>query len=958
MAVFRVTFTVLCLVAIVYGAGWCPGIERGEGCGPEYARSVEAQTLHLQPGEKQRDAVWGAGMIEQTLDVDVLVAGGGSAGTSAALAAARSGASVVLANGRPVLGGNSGSEVRLAMVGACGPRSGSGNENALELECREGGIVEEYQLDNTVNNPDLVPELFSLELLTLVKAEPNLTLFQNTWLVGVTKTNGSTADSPGTITSGILEDQQSQRRYIVRAKTYIDATGDGRLGVEAGAEWIQGREGASKYNESLARMGFYRTPGDGPDHETEGTSLDYMAEDKNQPTEFRPPFWAAKFNKSQFQYRGVTGTRPYGYWWNEISWPYNTITDGENVTNEALADILGIWDYLKNSGDHPESSHMGLTWFGNVPCKREGRRFVGQYVQSQNDIMKVDRLCTRLPPYCPPKKANETPTGPFQEPELYFDRVAYAGWPFDLHNPKGMRDPDHPPFTSHKMPYMYSTPLRSLVSKDLTNLFFAGRLASFSHVVYGSQRVMKTCATMGQAAGTAAAYAVSHGIDPIALKDNPSAVWSIQQQLIRDDAYIIGLYNEDPRDYARNVSVSATSEQPNGAAKNILSGQSRAVVTVNSKNVSIGAGGGVPASQGINGTNRWMSVGLPASVTLSMQSFVPIKQVQLTFDTGMHRKLAYSVVFPTNNPASNWGPQPETVRDYFIEGEVSPGKWEVLCNVTGNYQRRRVHTLPCPPPEHPEPPAPVKPTVANGSVSAANCNVTSLQQRWTLSPADAQNTSAGLYVRSADGKLCLSYDTTISAYGGHGNSVVARPCETVPSGLALWQWSEKVGGSLLRTLHSRDTCSGYPGEKMACECVHPVACAACHGTNEYTPPTSVELYMCSSGSYMQDWSALSVNDGRKTNSTTDVMLMVGGLCLQAPQAPTIEEHVHNKPAPPRQQRVQPKSTKDIIMENTPAPPVQQIRVTVTATNGIEDARINEIRLYDAQGIAPFPTKPQ
>jgi glycine/D-amino acid oxidase-like deaminating enzyme len=85
-------------------------------------------------------------MIEQRLEADVLVAGGGSAGTSAALAAARSGATVALVNGRPVLGGNSGSEVRLRMVGACGGRSGAAGENAMSLECREGGIVEEYQV--------------------------------------------------------------------------------------------------------------------------------------------------------------------------------------------------------------------------------------------------------------------------------------------------------------------------------------------------------------------------------------------------------------------------------------------------------------------------------------------------------------------------------------------------------------------------------------------------------------------------------------------------------------------------------------------------------------------------------------------------------------------------------------------------------------------------------------------
>lgn len=181
--------------------------------------------------------------------------------------------------------------------------------------------------------------------------------------------------------------------------------------------------------------------------------------------------------------------------------------------------------------------NMALTWFGNWGCKREGRRFIGQYVMTQNDVMAVDRLCTRKPPWCEQyvhtrshhnmitgirpdrlvvKFSLPNHTKEAQVPELYWDRVSYAGWPFDLHNPKGMKDPSSPPFTSHKMPYMYSTPLRSLVSKDLRNLFFAGRLASFSHVVYGSQRVMKTCATMGQATGTAAAYAVTHGIAPIA----------------------------------------------------------------------------------------------------------------------------------------------------------------------------------------------------------------------------------------------------------------------------------------------------------------------------------------------------------------------------------------------------------------------------------------------------------
>ena len=176
------------------------------------------------------------------------------------------------------------------------------------------------------------------------------------------------------------------------------------------------------------------------------------------------------------------------------------------------------------------------------------------------------------------------------------------------------------------------------------------------------------------------------------------------------------------------------------------------------------------------------------------------------------------------------GPQEETVRDYYIEGEVE-GKWVVLCNVSGNYQRRRVHTLPCPAPKpSPLPPPPAKPVVAAGSVAATNCNVTSALQRWTVAPAAGQNAGT-VTIRSADQKLCLGFDANISAYGGHGNSVVARLCGSAPTS---WRWSEAVGGAFLQTALSHESCSGYPGAKKRCECAHPVACTACHGVDEYT----------------------------------------------------------------------------------------------------------------------------
>ena len=239
-------------------------------------------------------------------------------------------------------------------------------------------------------------------------------------------------------------------------------------------------------------------------------------------------------------------------------------------------------------------------------------------------------------------------------------------------------------------------------------------------------------------------------------------------------------------------------------------------------------------------------------------------------------------------------------------------------------------------------------------------------------------------IRSADSKLCLGFDANTSAYGGKGNSVVARPCvgqngdrisnrsnrsnrsDDGGGGVTTWKWAEEVGGSFLRTSIPHPSCSGFPGQAASCECAHPVECTACHGADEYTPPTSVELTTCEEGSHM-DWSSLAVNDGKGGgaggSSSGGVLLMTGGLCLQGPGDEginTAKENAgpgRNGPLRQRQQRVQAKSAADVAAEAAPAPLITKVRVAVTATNGIADARILEIRLYDADGVAPFPKRP-
>ncbi|CEM37504.1 unnamed protein product [Vitrella brassicaformis CCMP3155] len=200
---------------------------------------------------------------------------------------------------------------------------------------------------------------------------------------------------------------------------------------------------------------------------------------------------------------------------------------------------------------------------------------------------------------------------------------------------------------------------------------------------------MKTCATLGQAAGTAAAYCALSDVKPSTLANDAKAVWSIQQQLLRDDQYIIGVYNEDPRDVARKAEVTASSEwiegKYNGSAAQILSGQTRAVF----------GKGGVHDSQQIDGINRWVSKKVPAWIALDWsESIKDISLVELVFDTGMHRTLMLSQI-ARNLQKMVWGrPQPETVKNYDIQVRLDGSDtWQNVATIEGNYLRKRVHNV-------------------------------------------------------------------------------------------------------------------------------------------------------------------------------------------------------------------------------------------------------------------------
>jgi hypothetical protein len=572
------------------------------------------------------------------LSCDVLVAGGGPSGVPCALAAARCGAKVILVHDRPVLGGNASSEVRMHIVGADGGRVGS------ELtEARETGIIEEIRLENALHNGQSSPSMMDLILYDLCRSEPNLTVLFNTTLVGAT-VNGHTIRSAKAVR------HSTEDEFDITASVFVDCTGDGRLGVEAGARFRTGREAKGEFNEPQAM--------DVADNKTLGSTLLIMARDTGAPSPFVAPKWARPFTEKDLLNRGHNSSFEYGFWWIEWGGELNTIKDNEAIRDELAAIVMGVWDHIKNSGDHG-AANWALDWIGFLPGKRESRRFIGQRMLTENDVL------------------NST---------AFADAIAFGGWPIDLHPPEGVDAPEKKPCYHTHLKYLYDIPLSCCVSADVDNLMFAGRNLSATHVAFASTRVMATCAVMGQGVGTAAAFAADRKIAPAKLSSDASAMKSIQQRLLRDDAFLIGVTNEDPADLARSAKVTASSEQPDSPATNVTRGPTR---RVDGPRV-------VSPERAVAGTNRWMSVpssGLPAWLELRWPDAQRIGSVQLIFDTGLHRVLTLTF---SNASRKNivWGKgQPETVRDYALLVESDDGSWSEALRITGNYQRRRVHTF-------------------------------------------------------------------------------------------------------------------------------------------------------------------------------------------------------------------------------------------------------------------------
>ena len=562
------------------------------------------------------------GVSHEILDMDgfdVVVVGGGPAGCGAAVAAARHGCKVAFIQDRPVLGGNASSEIAIPPMGYIGRPPDKVNVT---------GLVEElFPRQGWQNFAD------SKKIESVVRKERNISLFLNTRATGVEKA------CKDRIESVIALNVSAGRRMRFSAPLFIDCTGHGWVGFYAGAEYRMGQESRSEFNESLAPVK--------PAGRTMGNNL-YNAAFKthDKPVPFECPDWAYKWTRPEdFEplnshqrldevrrppnfdapSRGK-GRNPgdninggvYRTWWVEYGGMLNTTEDAEKIRDELFRISIGLWNYAKNHNPKTIEGNRNreLVWLTYIMGVRESRRLVGDYIMTQRD---------------------------FDEQIVHRDTVAFTDWGIDVHHPEGFW------VRGNDCIHVYQgnrtcIPYRTLYSRNIVNLFMAGRCHSATHIALGGTRVMRPVCMMGQAAGTAAAIAKEYGTTPRGIYENH--IDELQQTLLKDGCYLPGVRNTDKYDMALRAKVTASSSRERMGPENVNNGWNRIVGKER---------------------NAWApdpNAPLPQWIQLELEQPSLINSVHVSFQENRYRAL-----------------------DFSIEGWVA-GYWKTVAKVVENQSRR------------------------------------------------------------------------------------------------------------------------------------------------------------------------------------------------------------------------------------------------------------------------------
>lgn len=410
--------------------------------------------------EQFRDAMLGPQETEVS-KYDLVVIGGGMAGTCAAISAARLGLKVALIQNRPVLGGNNSSEVRVHLGARIKLKPYPALGNLVnEIGPSRGGNAqpEEYYEDD--------------RKLAAVLNEPNISLFLDH--------HANEVEMEGDVIIRVFaEDLESGRRLGFEAPLFADCTGDGSIGYLAGAEYMSGREARDVFNENTA-------PETG-DELTMGLSVQWFSIKADSAVSFPDIDWGLPWDED----RAIAITR--GDWDWETGMGKDMIRETELIRDYGLLVVFSNWSFLKNDPSQKDRfAKERLEWVAYIGGKRESRRLVGEHILTENDL--IDR-------------------------KFMPDGTASTTWTIDLHYPdeENRQKFDGEAFRSiakHTRIHPYPIPFRCLYSKNVTNLMMAGRNISVSHVALGTVRLMRTGGMMGEVLGMAASVCTEHKIKP------------------------------------------------------------------------------------------------------------------------------------------------------------------------------------------------------------------------------------------------------------------------------------------------------------------------------------------------------------------------------------------------------------------------------------------------------------
>jgi len=550
---------------------------------------------------------------------DICVIGGGIGGMFTAVSAARRGAKVCLMHDRPVLGGNASSEIRMWISGA----------GTRVRDLQETGIMEEMLLENMHRNPKRNFSLWDALLYEMVRFEENIDLILNCACCECECKNGHIEGIKGFQST-------TQMWHKVHAKIYADCSGDSILAPLTGAEYRVGREAQSEFGEEFGL--------EKADRHTMGMSIMLQCRETDHPVSYTPPAWAYDFpddnamhNKPHNLYAINTN-----FYWIELGGMQNSIDDTEEIRDELLKIAFGVWDHIKNHGDHG-AENWELEWVSFLPGKRESRRYVGDYTLTQQDVEN----CT-----------------------AFEDVVAYGGWQIDNHLPGGfyMDAKGGAHLQKRRLSEPYGIPLRCLYSKNIDNLMFAGRNISCSHIAFSSARVMGTIGVIGQAAGTAASVAVKAGLTPReACREKIS---EIQDALMQDDCFLPGL-----RRGISPLSLNAKLSCDYGDCSQIINGIDRRIWGMD--NGYFGK------------TNK--------AITYTFQKPEHVDGFRLVLDSDLDREFTEGnpdglttssvLFFPMSHNQTAFGFPRCLIKHYKIEALSEDGVWTTVFEDFSNHQR-------------------------------------------------------------------------------------------------------------------------------------------------------------------------------------------------------------------------------------------------------------------------------